>query len=351
MTNDRETREPQAPGVTRRGFISGIGASAAGAVALPANGLAQEVHDSRGPRDFSRTRSDRFSRLFDRLTPFAEPTANVQRALRDLGAPGGLMDAKDPLSEGPIRLITNPELSPNNRDSAAHSAGVTFFGQFLDHDMTFDATSRLGVPTLPERSQNTRTPKFDLDSVYGGGPSVSPQLYDPADRATFKIGHGGLFEDLPRNPDGMATIADPRNDENLIIAGLQCAFLMFHNRVVEQLRHRRLDDSFLDGDRDDRHVFEQARRMVIRHYQWMIVHEFLPAIIGAPLVAEILSRGPHFYTSRLGDHESIPVEFQVAYRFGHSLIRPSYRANLAGDGGQPSSGSSSIPKVRLKSTR
>ena len=59
------------------------------------------------------------------------------------------MDAKDPLSEGPIRLITNPELSPNNRDSAAHTAGVTFLGQFLDHDMTFDATSRLGVPTLP----------------------------------------------------------------------------------------------------------------------------------------------------------------------------------------------------------
>src|SRR5215216_7547549 len=33
---------------------------------------------------------------------------------------------------------------------------------------------------------------------------------------------------------------------------------------------------------------------------------------------------------------SIPVEFQgAAYRFGHSLVRPSYRANLAGDGGRP----------------
>jgi hypothetical protein len=163
MPDDHETREPQAQGVTRRGFLTGIGAGAGGAVALPADGVAQEALDSReSSRDFSRTRSDRFSRLFDRLPPFAEPTPNVQRALRDLGAPGSLMDAKDPLREGPIRL-TNPELSPNNRDNAAHTAGVTFFGQFLDHDMTFDATSRLGVPTQPERSLNTRTPKFDLD--------------------------------------------------------------------------------------------------------------------------------------------------------------------------------------------
>ena len=70
----------------------------------------------------------------------------------ELGAPGGLMDAKDPLHEGPIRLITNPELSPRNRDNPAATAGVTFLGQFLDHDMTFDATSRLGEPTRPERA-------------------------------------------------------------------------------------------------------------------------------------------------------------------------------------------------------
>ena len=62
----------------------------------------------------------------------------MQAALMELGAPGGLMDAKDPLHEGPIRLITNPELSPNNRDNPSMTAGLTFLGQFLDHDMTFD---------------------------------------------------------------------------------------------------------------------------------------------------------------------------------------------------------------------
>jgi hypothetical protein len=285
--------------------------------------------------------------MFD-LPSFAEPTARIQAALMELGAPGGPMDAKDPLHEGPIRLITNPELSPRNRDNTAATAGVTFLGQFLDHDMTFDATSRLGRPTPPEDAPNTRTPAFDLDSVYGGGFVLNPQLYDPADPAKFKVEHGGLFEDLPRGSDGRAIIADPRNDENLMISGLQVAFLLFHNRVVDMLRDDgddRLAASDLAGggftlpelEEDDRRraVFAKARRLVTWHYHWIIVNEFLPEIIGESLVQDILSSGPRFYTPPPG-RQSIPVEFQAAaYRFGHSLVRPSYRANLAGDGGAP----------------
>jgi hypothetical protein len=81
-------------------------------------------------------------------------------------------------------------------------------------------------------------------------------------------------------------------------------------------------------------VFQKARRLVTWHYQWIIVHDFLPHIIGSQLTNDNLSRGPRYYTPRAGE-QSIPVEFQTAYRFGHSLVRPSYRANLAGDGGQP----------------
>ena len=320
-------------GVTRRGFLTGVGAGAAGAVVIPGQAVAQQF--SSGPPS---ARSDRFSRLFGNLRPFAEASPAVVQALRDLGEPGGLMDAKDPLGEGPVRLITNPELSPNNRDNAAHTAGVTFLGQFVDHDMTFDAASRLGVPTRPERSPNSRTPKFDLDSVYGGGPATSPQLYDPADRAKFKVESGGQFEDLPRNASGTAIIGDPRNDENLMISGLHAAFLLFHNRVVDLLREQGDDEGggrngfdeggrngFDEGDRNgfnggrgdrERSVFSRARELVTWHYQWIIVNEFLPSIIGQPLVAQIRARGPRFYTSRLGDENSMPVEFQIAYRFG-----------------------------------
>jgi hypothetical protein len=335
---DSQTREPSHSGVTRRGFLTGVGAGAAGAVVIPGQAIAQQFSPSPSP-----TRSDRFSRLFSRLRPFADASrADVQQALRDLGAPGGLMDAKDPLDAGPIDLIRLPGLSPNNRDNAAHTAGITFLGQFLDHDMTFDLTSRLGVPTRPERSPNSRTPKFDLDTVYGGGPFASPQLYNPSDRAKLRVESGGQFEDVPRGPNGTATLGDPRNDENMMISGLQAAFLLFHNRVVDLVREDeglafdRGRDRGGDADQNrDRGTFDDARRLVTWHYQWIIVNEFLPAIVGRDLVLQTLSgireRGPRFYTSRLGDENSIPVEFQIAYRFGHSLVRPSYRANLAGD--------------------
>ena len=92
----------------------------------------------------------------------------------ELGKEGEILDAKDALDQGPILLITNPALSENNPNNPNHTAGTTFMGQFMDHDMTFDLTSRLGVPPPPEESVNTRTPALDLLSA-GKRSSISAQ--------------------------------------------------------------------------------------------------------------------------------------------------------------------------------
>ncbi len=136
--------------------------------------------------DQTQPASGDFGRIF-RLPPFAAPTPEITAALLALGKRGGLMDARDDLAAGPVALIVDPSLSRNNRDNDEHTAGVTFIGQFLDHDMTFDTTSRLGEPTNPRTAPNARRPYFDLDSVYGDGPSGSPLLYDPNDRAKFRL--------------------------------------------------------------------------------------------------------------------------------------------------------------------
>lgn len=321
--------------VTRRGFLTGLGTSAAGAAGAAVLGSTDASAQTIATQTATQPR--RFSRMFNGLPSFAEPTPAMKAALTEMGAPGGLMDAQDPLQFGPIDLIVKPELSPHNRDNPNHTAGITFLGQFIDHDMTFDTASRLGVPTAPERSPNGRTPSLDLDSVYGRGFIENPQLYDPADRVKFKIESSGVFEDVPRMSDASAMIADPRNDEHIIIAGLQAAFLKFHNAVVDMLREDGEDrrPSGTGGDRANRQLFDLARQIVTRHYQWIVVNEFLPAIIGSTLVRDILRNGRRYYRPRAGE-QSIPVEFQgAAYRFGHSMVRPSYRANLAGDGGLP----------------
>jgi hypothetical protein len=97
--------------------------------------------------------------------------------------------------------------------------------------------------------------------------------------------------------------------------------LLFHNKVVERLR---ADHANLSAER----IFKMAQREVRWHYQWIILHEFLPLTIGQERVDDILHHGIRFYHF---DRENplMPIEFSVAaYRFGHSQIRPSYRLNF-----------------------
>ena len=226
------------------------------------------------------------------------------------------MDAKDDLAAGPLGLILNPGA---NTDNPNHTAGMTFVGQFIDHDITLDATSPLGVPTTPESTINRRTPAFDLDSVYGSGPFGDPLLYED-DKLRLKAGRRGEHEDVPRLPDGTALIGDSRNDENVAVNGIHAAFIAAHNRLITSGAAT---------------TFKDARRQLTWHWQWVVLNEFLPATLGTQLPTA-LGRGDQRLFPR-GCHPFIPVEFQsAAYRFGHSQVRPSYRMNFTGgpDGGQ-----------------
>lgn len=119
-----------------------------------------------------------FGRMFD-LPAFANASASVEQALLELGKPGGLMDLRD-------RVRDNPRVS----------AGMTFFAQFMTHDITFDATSALGVGTPLANAFNARTSAFDLESVYLSGPQVNPELYDPANPAKLRVEGGGVHDVL-----------------------------------------------------------------------------------------------------------------------------------------------------------
>src|SRR4029077_3811203 len=225
----------QTVGISRRKFLEAIGSGVV-ALGMPNVLAVRAAHAQKSQRSRFVIREDRFGRIFPQLPPFAESSPELEAALLDIGKPGGILDAKDNLSAGPVALIVDPALNVNNPNNDTHTAGTTFMGQFMDHDITFDLASRLGIPTRPERSPNARDPAFDLDSVYGGGPIADAELYERVRRGMyptkFKVESGGLFEDLPRRGN-TAIIAEPRNDENLIIAGLHAAFLLFHNKAVD----------------------------------------------------------------------------------------------------------------------
>ena len=265
-------------------------------------------------------------------------------------------------------------------------AGYTYFGQFLDHDITagtgqirpdqkklepFPIVNDVFDPIDPEQLEtllkNMRTPNFDLDSVYGG-PGLAylefPEFYQKGDRIKLKIGKNSIApagitpdpsldtnpsepeRDLPRHtlltqqqieskealqghPATTALIGDVRNDENLIVAQFHLAFLKFHNRLVDDLRS-------LFPKEDDESIFIKARGEFTRIYQWLVIHDFLKTLLGSDRVDEMLEQSKGVFGSK---DLFTPFEFSTAaYRFGHSMVRNTYDFNLnfgREEGGNP----------------
>ena len=210
-------------------------------------------------------------------------------------------------------------------------AAFTYFGQFVDHDITlelesdeltdlFDADlAPLSLADIEDQLQNARTATLELDSVYGGpAPRVGKQMEIGKVAAVGKPVKGkDENNDLPRDPespkpelDRAARIGDPRNDENLIVAQMHVAFLRAHNELVRR------------GAR-----FQEARRRLLRHYQHIVLHDFLKRIVDPRIVDDLITNGNVIYDPD-ADNVFMPLEFSVAaYRFGHSMVRAEYDFN------------------------
>jgi len=218
-------------------------------------------------------------------------------------------------------------------------SGYTYLGQFIDHDITLDVTPLDVQKADPLAIKNFRSPAVDLDSLYGDGPSVSPERFARSGSPGFGMlpemlvgtalaspdGQGtpigALPNDLPRNAVGRALIEDERNDENLLVAQTHLLFLKFHNAVVADLRVKRPDLAASNSA-----LFDEARRIVTWHYQWIVLFDFVERLTEPGIVNKIRQQGRRFY--RFKETPYMPVEFAAAaYRLGHSMVREAYSHN------------------------
>jgi hypothetical protein len=265
--------------------------------------------------DLSSSLGGRFGRLFD---PVSAPPADFSD-----GALWSLAQAMK--GDGEVKDGADAE------ESEIPSA-FTYLGQFIDHDLTFDPSTFSQQRSDPNGIEDFRTPRFDLDNLYGRGPSDQPYLYEGR-----KLLLGGPLSGAQRNPNARdlaraatagparAIVGDPRNDENVIVSQLHGLFLRFHNQIA---------------DHNPSWAFELVQREVRWHYQWIVLHDFLPRIVDHAVLDSVspgfvdpthrLTQPRHTIYDYASRYAIIPVEFSVAaYRLGHSMVRPGYRVNEA----------------------
>jgi len=287
------------------------------------------------------TRSSLYEGRFGRMFRSLPPAQWSREALFNLGR---AMTADPETAENdptlPAAALEDPaERIHDDEENAGIAAGYTYFGQFIDHDITFDPASSLQQQNDPEALVDFRTPRLDLDSVYGRGPADQPYMYVGRKfrlgRPLFELDQPTHVRDLPRYDEQSADqpkralIGDKRNDENVIVSQFHAAILQFHNKLV---------------DAHPTASFEDVQRLVRWHYQWLVINDFLPTICGNDVVDELLphrrstrpvwEKNPRLQFFKWKNEPFMPIEFSAAaYRFGHSMVRPIYRLNTRLNGG------------------
>lgn len=219
-----------------------------------------------------------------------------------------------------------------NDERSKIPAGYTYLTQFIDHDIMLDPLINIQPwKIVSAKVKNQRTPFFNLESIYGireKGEPVPSFLLENKSRfvigETVPVSDRNVFKnDLPRLPKcAKAAIFDERNDENLIIAQMQVAFMKFHNAIVDSI-----------GGEDSVNKFEEARRKTIRHYQWIILTDLLPKIVNKDILDDVKKNNREFYTPATND-VFMPLEFAIgSFRAGHSMINNVYNwnRNFSGD--------------------
>jgi hypothetical protein len=283
----------------------------------------------------------KFSASLGLMAAFAAPPTRVFKYGRMFRG-ANLLEFR-PERNSLVELGKAMEQQADPGDNPYLPAGYVYLGQFIDHDLTFDQTQDLPSGEIkPEDEKNLRSPALDLDSLYGYDSDLVKQtdigrkIYED-DGIRMRVGDtivdslAGVEQTFPNDLPKMgvkdpqagvtkatAAIVDGRNDENLAIAQTHLAFIKFHNVVVDQLSAKYAGEE----------LFKEAREKVVRHYQWIILCDYLPKIIEEEVLKDVIENGCQYLVFGEDEEPFMPVEFSVAaFRFGHSLVRERYRWN------------------------
>jgi hypothetical protein len=256
-----------------------------------------------------------------------------------------------------------------NFENPSIPSGYTYLLQLMAHDIVESAVSLASTGAEGFGFANTRLSPLSLETIYGGGPSVCPHAYEfdrafrqnpgVVPRSRLRIGRsrtmagstdGCPFRDIARAipaatkddglnpneqldlhvPDGHpwrteALVADPRNDDHALLSQLTVLFHVLHNHLIGRLA------SPLSAPEDVLRHFICTRFVATLIYRAVVVKDVLEKILD-PIVYRRYAKDQQPLLDELpqfgGPRDGIPLEFSHgAYRFGHAMVRDSYRVN------------------------
>ena len=336
---------------------------------------------------------------FDYLLPQlkARPGAHLP------GDPASVVAALNKLGTAMVDDAPPAQTDPKAEVNSTIPAVYTYWGQFVDHDLTANTDRDLTTSDITKPDLKPVPP----DEVDGEAEEPAPAHARPRQRLWRRAGHhrrgqqrrrvlrrrplpdrqeqrqpgrapiagikippeGDLDRDLPRIgplldagviteevlPDALkddpskrtrAFIGDLRNDENLVVAQLHLAFLRFHNAVVDRIEANPRDFGLWPGKgrRFQAAVFHCARDVTRHIYQRITVHDYLRTVMFPGVVDKILVGGPKHYRPLRGYRAFMPLEYSVAaFRFGHTMVRGAYDHNR--NFGKPAPGQTERPLI------
>lgn len=231
-----------------------------------------------------------------------------------------------------------------NRPKRGHEgvpAGYTYLLQLVAHDVVNTSIASPAGAKFQRQVRNLRSIGLELETLFGGGPSACPFAFDPAKkgkaRVRLKTETGkdtSVGRDLKRiyeaSGEGEVCVADPRNEDTIILAQLTALFHEFHNLILAAIQsEREYEDkkmNVLDSRRDDG---ARARAVTAYAFRQIVKHDLLVRILDPDVFDHYAksTKSGNFFDSPRTDG-SISLEFaHGAARVAHAMVQEGYFFN------------------------
>ena len=187
-------------------------------------------------------------------------------------------------------------------------------GRCIPFTRTTPACTEFKGKHQPREQINDITSFIDGSMIYGSD-IVTANSLRSLKGGRLRVASSDNTDTLPKTSNGNFVSGNKRVNEHTALTVMHTIWLREHNRIADMLG---MENPMWNDER----LYQETRKIVGAEIQKITYYEFLPALMGQIWYDKLIG-GYRGYNSSA--NPTISNEFAgAAYRFGHSLIRPSF---------------------------